>query len=97
MAKKERTLNEYRQSKDFGYKTKQFTEDVCTGQTDKVSEKITKIIDQAVLKLNHGTTQEKMMAVGCIQLINEIEQMVKLCPNNASLGKSFRKIFANKK
>ena len=40
MAKKERTLNEYRQSKDFGYKTKQFTEDVCTGQTDKVSEKI---------------------------------------------------------
>ena len=31
------------------------------------------------------------MAVGCIQLINEIEQMVKLCPNNASLGKSFEK------
>ena len=50
MAKKERTLNEYRRS-GLWYKTKQFTEDVCTGQTDKVSEKITKIIDQAV-KLN---------------------------------------------
>jgi len=94
---KERSLNEYRQSKDFGYKPKQFTEEVCTGQTDKVSEKITKIIEQAGLKLNHGTTQEKMMAVGSIQLINEIERLVNLCPNDSSLGKSFRKIFANKK
>jgi hypothetical protein len=97
MAKKQRTLDEYRQSKDFGYKPKQFTEDVCTGQTDKVKEKITKIIDQAALKLNHGTTQEKMMAVGTIQLLNEIEQLTKLCPNDSSLGKSFRKMFVNEK
>ena len=94
---KEKSLNEYRQSKDFGYKPKHFTEEVCTGQTDKVSEKITKIIEQAGLKLNHGTTQEKMMAVGSIQLVNEIERLVNLCPNDSSLGKSFRKIFANRK
>ena len=61
---KERSLNEYRQSKDFGYKPKQFTEEVCTGQTDKV---------------------------------NEIQQLVKLCPNDSSLGKSFRKMFVNEK
>jgi len=92
---KERSLNEYRQSKDFGYKPKQFTEEVCTGQTDKVKEKINRMIEQSTLKLNHGTTQEKMMAVGTIQLINEIQQLVKLCPNDSSLGKSFRKMFVN--
>ncbi len=53
------------------------------------------MIEQSTLKLNHGTTQEKMMAVGTIQLINEIQQLVKLCPNDSSLGKSFRKMFVN--
>jgi len=54
------------------------------------------MVDEAVTKLNSGSSTEKMMAVGIIQLVNQIETLISSCPNNASLGESFRQIFANK-
>jgi len=93
---KKEELNKHRQTKDFGYKPKQYTEELCNEQTYKVKEKIEKMVDEAVTKLNSGSSPEKMMAVGIIQLVNQIETLIKSCPNNSSLGQSFRQIFANK-
>ena len=93
---KKRSLDQYRQSKEYGYKPKKYTEELCSEQTYKVKEKIEKMVDEAVTKLNSGSSTEKMMAVGIIQLVNQIETLISSCPNNASLGESFRQIFANK-
>lgn len=93
---KKEELNKHRQSKDFGYKPKKYTEELCKEQTYKVKEKIEKMVEESVTKLNSGSNTEKMMAVGIIQLVNQLETLIKSCPHNASLGESFRQIFANK-
>ena len=94
---KKRTLNELRQVKDSHYSNpKKFTKELCEGQTDKVNKKISELVTRALAKLNHGTSDEKMMAVGIIQLVNEIETLCKHCPNNADLGKNIHKLFGIK-
>ena len=94
--KKKRTLNELRQVKDSHYKPKQYTSELCTEQTDKVNKKIQDLVSKALVKLNNGTSHEKLMAVGIIQLINEIETLCKHCPNNRDLGKNIRELFGIK-
>ena len=91
--KKKRTLNELRQVKDSHYKPKQYTGQLCIEQTDKVSKKILELVEKAVAKLNNGTSDEKLMAVGIIQLVNEIEILCKYCPNNSDLGKNIQENF----
>lgn len=89
---KKRTLNELRQNKTFGYDNS--TEK--NKQTSKVKEKITEIIAESHNKLNYGTQSEKQMAVGSLQLINEIEKLTDKLPNNYTLGENIRKIFGLK-
>ena len=36
------------------------------------------------------------MAVGIIQLVNEIEILCKYCPNNSDLGKNIQELFGIK-
>jgi len=88
---KKRTLNELRQTKEY-YKPKT-VEEKCEDQTDKVNKKITELVNKAHKKLNSGTGSEKMMAVGIIQLVNEITGLCKECPNYSDLGKNINKIF----
>ena len=94
--KKKTTLNELRQVKDSHYKPKKYTDQLCMEQTDKVNKKILELVEKAVAKLNNGTSDEKLMAVGIIQLVNEIETLCKYCPNNRDLGKNVRELFGIK-
>tara|TARA_R100000935_G_C2789946_1_gene145522 strand:+ start:350 stop:625 length:276 start_codon:yes stop_codon:yes gene_type:complete len=89
---KKRTLNELRQNKTFGYDNSIEK----NNQTSKVKEKITEIIENSHEKLNYGTQSEKQMAVGSIQLINELHRLTKQLPNNNTLGENIRKIFGLK-
>jgi uncharacterized protein (UPF0147 family) len=88
--KKERTLNEYRQEKTYGY----VQENVV--QTDKVNKKINDIMHKSHEKLNYGTNSEKQIAIGSIQLINEIHKLTIDISNDQDLGKNIRKIFGLK-
>jgi uncharacterized protein (UPF0147 family) len=88
--KKERTLNEYRQEKTYGY----VQENVV--QTDKVNKKINDIMHKSHEKLNYGTNSEKQIAIGSIQLINEIHKLTIDISNDQELGKNIRKIFGLK-
>jgi len=88
-------LNALRQSKDYGYEQDQYQQK-CLVQTDKVNEKIEEMITSAHNKLNNGTSSEKMMAVGIIQLVNELNSLARCCPNDAQLGKNFRQILGIK-
>ena len=49
-----------------------------------------------IIQLNYGTQSEKQMAVGSLQLINEIEKLTEKLPNNYTLGENIRKIFGLK-
>ena len=71
-------------------------EQKCTGQTYKTKEKIEEMIGIAHAKLNYGSSNEKLMAVGIIQLINELSILSRQCPNNYELGKSIRELFGIK-
>jgi len=90
-------LNKLRQTKEYIPKRKTVDEK-CKAQTDKVKEKIEEIVATSHQKLNQGTSSEKMMAVGVIQLVNEIQLLTKECPNYSELGKNIKKLFGiNKK
>ena len=68
----------------------------CTEQTYKTNRKIEEMIGIAHTKLNYGSSNEKLMAVGLIQLMNELSTLSRQCPNNYELGKSIRKLFGIK-
>ncbi len=88
--KKERTLNEYRQEKPYGYVQENIV------QTDKVNKKINEIMHTSHEKLNYGSSSEKQIAIGSIQLINEIHKLTIDISNDQELGKNIRKIFGLK-
>ncbi len=88
-------LNALRQSKDYGYEQDKH-ERKCLVQTDKVNEKIEEMITSAHNKLNNGNSSEKMMAVGIIQLVNELNLLARCCPNDTQLGNNFRQILGIK-
>ena len=88
-------LNALRQSKDYGYEQDKY-EQKCLVQRDKVNEKIEEMITSAHNKLNNGNSSEKMMAVGIIQLVNELNSLSRCCPNDTQLGKNFRQILGIK-
>lgn len=87
---KKRSLNEYRQEKTYGY----VQENII--QTDKVNKKINEIMQTSHEKLNYGTNSEKQIAIGSIQLINEIHRLTIESPNDQYLGKNIREIFGLK-
>ena len=84
---KKRSLNEYRQEKTYGYETE------IISQTDKVNKKINDIMQKSHEKLNYGTNSEKQIAIGSIQLINELHRLTTELPNDQDLGKNIREIF----
>ena len=88
--KKERSLNEYRQETTYGYVQENIV------QTDKVNKKINEIMHTSHEKLNYGTNSEKQIAIGSIQLINELHRLTIELPNDKHLGKNIRKIFGLK-
>jgi hypothetical protein len=47
-------------------------------------------------KLNYGTNSEKQIAIGSIQLINELHRLTTELPNDQDLGKNIREIFGLK-
>tara|TARA_R110000796_G_scaffold2409_1_gene9603 strand:+ start:448 stop:651 length:204 start_codon:yes stop_codon:yes gene_type:complete len=65
-------------------------------QTDKVKKKIEDIMKVSHEKLNYGSTSEKQIAIGSIQLINEIHRLTKELTNDQTLGKNIRNIFGLK-
>lgn len=90
--KNKKTLNELRQVKEYIRPVK-FTVKRGKEQTKRVKEKIEEIISTAHQKLNHGNSSEKMMAVGIIQLFNEMQLLTRECPNYYDLGKNVNNLF----